>query len=105
MAKGFVQKILQPNDVGDWLNQRSDIFSEFVHIEPLKKFDELAKSFFNVYSLGLNTNRDAWIYNFNRNTCKDNISRMINVYNLQVDLVNEGSKLEKILCLFRGVVA
>lgn len=95
MAKGFVQKILQPNDVGDWLNQRSDIFSEFVHIEPLKKFDELAKSFFNVYSLGLNTNRDAWIYNFNRNTCKDNISRMINVYNLQVDLVNEGSKLEK----------
>jgi len=94
-AKGFVQKVLQPNDVGDWLNQRSDIFSGFTHIEPLKKFDELAKSFFNVHSLGLNTNRDAWIYNFNRNTCKNNISRMIKVYNNQVDLANEESKLEK----------
>ena len=93
--KNFVQKILQPNDVGDWLNQRSDIFSGFAHIEPLKKFDELAKSFFNVHSLGLNTNRDAWIYNFNRNTCKNNISRMIKVYNNQVDLANEESKLEK----------
>ena len=94
-AKGFVQKVLQPNDVGDWLNQRSDIFSGFTHIEPLKKFDELAKSFFNVHSLGLNTNRDAWIYNFNRNTCKNNLSRMIKVYNNQVDLANEESKLEK----------
>ena len=94
-AKGFVQKVLQPNDVGDWLNQRSDIFSGFTHIEPLKKFDELAKSFFNVHSLGLNTNRDSWIYNFNRNTCKNNISRMIKVYNNQVDLANEESKLEK----------
>ena len=26
MAKGFVQKILKPNDVGDWLNQRSALF-------------------------------------------------------------------------------
>lgn len=45
MAKGFVQKILQPNDVGDWLNQRSDIFSEFVHIEPLKKLMNWQKVF------------------------------------------------------------
>ena len=95
MDKKFVQKILQPNDVGDWLNQRSDVFSSFIHVEPLKKFDELAKSFFNVYSLGLNTNRDAWVYNFNRNTCIDNTSRMINVYNHQVDLVNVENKLEK----------
>ena len=29
---------------------------------------------FKTYSLGVSTNRDAWAYNFNRNTLAENIS-------------------------------
>ena len=39
---------------------------------------------FKVYSSGLQTARDAWAYNFNRNALTENIERMINFYNEQV---------------------
>ena len=38
-----------------------------------------------VYSLGINTARDAWVYNFNRNTVAENMRRMIKNYNAEVD--------------------
>ena len=39
---------------------------------------------FKTYSLGVGTNRDAWVYNFNRNALTENMSRMIETYNEQV---------------------
>ena len=39
---------------------------------------------FTTYSNGVKTNRDAWVYNFNRNTLAGNMSRMIDTYNEQV---------------------
>ena len=39
---------------------------------------------FKTYGLGVNTNRDAWAYNYNRNTLVDNMSRMIDTYNEEV---------------------
>ncbi len=40
---------------------------------------------FKTYSLGINTARDAWAYNFNRNALAENISGMIDTYNAEVD--------------------
>ena len=39
---------------------------------------------FKTYSIGINTSRDAWVYNFNRSTLTENISRMIQTYNAEV---------------------
>ena len=39
---------------------------------------------FKIYSNGVKTNRDAWAYNFNRNTLAENMSGMIDTYNEQV---------------------
>ena len=39
---------------------------------------------FTTYSNGVKTNRDAWVYNFNRNTLAENMSGMIDIYNEQV---------------------
>ena len=39
---------------------------------------------FKTYSNGVKTNRDAWDYNFNRNTLTENIQRMMGFYNAQV---------------------
>ncbi len=39
---------------------------------------------FKTYSLGVSTNRDAWVYNFNRNVLTENISGMIQTYNAEV---------------------
>ncbi|MDE0314312.1 MAG: N-6 DNA methylase [Candidatus Poribacteria bacterium] len=39
---------------------------------------------FKTYSRGINTSRDAWVYNFNRNTLTENVTRMIETYNTEV---------------------
>ena len=38
-------QILSPNEHGDWLNQRNDLFSSFIPLEPEKKFDAKANTF------------------------------------------------------------
>ena len=38
---------------------------------------------FKTYSLGVSTNRDAWVYNFNRAALTENVQRMIERYNAQ----------------------
>ena len=40
---------------------------------------------FKTYSLGVSTNRDAWVYNFNRNILAENMNRLIGTYNAEVD--------------------
>ena len=39
---------------------------------------------FETYSNGVTTNRDAWVYNFNRNVLTENMSRLIENYNMEV---------------------
>ena len=39
---------------------------------------------FKTYSIGINTSRDAWVYNFNRNVLTENVNRMIGTYNAEV---------------------
>lgn len=78
-------QILRPNEHGDWLNQRDDLFGEFLPIEPDKKFDSSTKSFFTTYAIGVNTGRDLWVYNFSKNEVVKNLSRMIDFYNHQVE--------------------
>ena len=45
---------------------------------------EAVNVIFKSYSLGVSTNRDAWVYNFNRNALAENMSGMIDTYNEQV---------------------
>ena len=40
---------------------------------------------FKTYSAGVKTNRDAWAYNFNREVLTENILRMSDTYNAEVD--------------------
>ena len=77
--------ILQPNEHGDWINHRNEMFKEFVPIEPEKKFDGNSKSFFVTYSLGLATGRDDWAYNSSSEQLKKNCHRMADNYNKEVE--------------------
>ena len=74
-------KIITPNERFDWINQRGNDFETFRALSPDKKFDGATKSFFVTYSLGLNTNRDAWVYNFSRKALESNMQTTIDYYN------------------------
>ena len=46
---------------------------------------EAVEVIFQTYSNGVKTNRDAWAYNFNRDTLTDNMSGIIETYNAEAD--------------------
>ena len=52
---------ITPDTHGDWVNQRDDSFGE--HISLGDKKDKSSVTVFENYSLGVATNRDAWVYN------------------------------------------
>lgn len=76
-------RTLHPNEHGDWLNQRNDIFSTFIPIGD--KDDKKNKKTFFVpyYTNGVKTNRDAWVYNLSVSKLEQNCKRTINFFNEQ----------------------
>jgi len=67
------------NDSCDWINQRNIEFDLFVPLgEKLSK-----KTIFYVYSAGILTSRDKWVYNFSRTKLSNNMNKMIDFYNSQ----------------------
>ena len=93
--KGFSdwQKIT-PNTDYDWVGQRSEAFAQFY---PLGSEDARANraddAIFQLYSLGIATNRDAYIYNFSREACTENAERMTQDYLAAVSEITESSEL------------
>lgn len=85
MTKGFVQKVLQPNSAGDWLNQRSEIFGKFTVLGDKDNKYKNDTFFVKYYSNGLKTNRDTWCYNYSSEILKNNIRSSIAYYNDEVD--------------------
>lgn len=77
-------EILTPNNEGDWINQRNTAFDKNIPIIPQNKFDITAHSFFVTYSLGLNSNRDAWAYNSSIPKLAEIMTSTSNFYNEQV---------------------
>jgi predicted helicase len=70
---------LHPNDAGDWINQRDPAFDSFLELG--NKDDPKANTIFSIYSLGVSTNRDAWVYNSSRHAVESNMRAMIDFYN------------------------
>lgn len=74
---------LQPNEHGDWISVRNDSFGSYIALGD--KDDKTNKSTFFVpfYSNGLKTQRDAWCYNSNISSLKNNVQTHIDFYNEQ----------------------
>lgn len=83
---------ITPNEHGDWLNKRSEQFKLYTPLEPEKKFGKGNKSFFEGFSLGLGTNRDAWVYNSSLVELQANITKTIDFYNQQVESYKTAKK-------------
>lgn len=83
---------ITPNELGDWLNKRSEQFKLYTPLEPEKKFGKGNKSFFEGFSLGLGTNRDAWVYNSSLVELQANITKTIDFYNQQVESYKTAKK-------------
>ena len=72
------QKIT-PNDHGDWINQRNADFETWPVIGQ-KRGPKGSGVFFSQFSAGLQTNRDAWVYNYSVEKLKNRIGILIEGY-------------------------
>ncbi|MDE0465965.1 MAG: N-6 DNA methylase [Candidatus Poribacteria bacterium] len=85
---GITWESIQPDARYTWFTKglRSG-FNAFIPMgtkEAKAHKGEAVDVLFKTYSNGVKTNRDAWVYNFNRNTLAENMSRMIGNYNTGV---------------------
>ena len=80
---------IQPDTRYTWLTEGLHTeFETFIPIVTKKaktEKSEAIEAIFHRFSNGVKTNRDAWAYNFNRNTLAENMSRMIEIYNTEID--------------------
>jgi predicted helicase len=75
-------RTLHPNEHGDWINQRSDVFETLIALGD--KVDKKADCFFvPSYSNGVKTQRDAWCYNSSRVALERNVHSLVAFYNEQ----------------------
>jgi len=73
-----------PAPDGDWINQRDETFHTWPTIGS-KKPGPGTKAVFATFSAGLQTNRDAWVYNYSRAELTDNVKKIAANYNQQID--------------------
>lgn len=86
---------ITPNAAGDWIGQRSEIFSTFPPIS--SSSGDRADCTFAVQTLGLGTNRDAWVYNYSRQRLAANVRSTIDFYNSQVEGFTSYCTVQKIV--------
>jgi predicted helicase len=73
---------IAPDTHNDWINQRDTSFDAFIRIGD-KRGKGSARLFCD-FSMGIKTNRDAWVYNFSQESVLNNMEGMISFYNSEV---------------------
>ena len=75
------QKIT-PDDNNDWLNQRDPNYQKYSWIADDKN---ISKGVFLNHALGVETNRDPWVYNFGQSIVERNLRKLIENYNIELN--------------------
>lgn len=79
---------IAPNEHGDWVNQRNDEFTTWPAIGD-KATPAVLRVFAN-HSQGINSGRDAWVYNFSSSAVLENMRKSIDYYNVEVERAVRG---------------
>lgn len=86
-ASGFTQQVVKSNEHYDWLNQRSDIFSNYIQLGDKANKNNIRTFFCEYYGLGIATARDVWCYNSSKTKLIFNMEKTISFYNSQRNLL------------------
>lgn len=82
---GLRTEIAEPNEHGDWIGQRSDLFGTFVPAGAKHGGDFGSTTVFGLYGRGLETGRDSWVYQSSREALERQVQHTIAAYKDQVD--------------------
>ena len=73
-----------PDKNNDWINLKDDKFSKYVELSNI----------FNLSATGVSTNRDSWVINFSKTKLRNNVEKLIQNYNSEVDKVKKDKAYE-----------
>ena len=78
-------QIIKPDRNHDWLNQRDDTFTEYLPMgsRAAKSGKKNKNAIFQMYSLGIATHRDSWMYNSSKKELSKNMKKHIDSCNTQ----------------------
>ena len=82
ITKADKWKEIIPDEFNDWINQRDLNFDNYINLGDKK--DKNAITVFKNYSNGVVSNRDAWVFNYSKNTLKRKCQSMIDFYNSEI---------------------
>lgn len=86
-------KVLLPNIQGDWLFKRSELFDTYIPLGVKEKNQDKQKAFFNpLYSYGIVSSRDVWVWNFCQKVLENNVQTTINFYSEELRRFQEEKK-------------
>ena len=87
---------IQPDEHGDWINQRS---SRFLELRPLAKIlsqpEGRSEPIFSLASGGVKTNRDNFVLSSSSHVLRERMPKMIEFYNRQVNRVVSRKEIER----------
>ena len=86
MRKANLWTKITPDEHGDWLDQRDAGFDTFL---PLGDKDGIGPTLYNIFSLGVVTNRDAWCVNSSPTKLYENVRRMVDTYSSDLGRLND----------------
>ena len=84
-SKKLVWQVIEPNDKGDWINQRDGIFDNLIPIGDKDDKKNKETFFLPIYGRGIGSSRDAWAYNFSVDLVNLNMKKSIAFFNSQCD--------------------
>lgn len=84
---------LQPNEHGDWISIRNEVFSTFIPIGD--KEDSNSIWIKGIYCRGLETARDGWVYQSNKCELLERIRGSIEFFNSESDRFKERNALDR----------
>ena len=99
-------EILAQDRYGDWLDQRNDSFCEFAPMGIENKPGKKPDGIFQIYSSGVQTNRDAWVIGYDSEAVWENSKRMVSNYNDELNRCASGAKPTddpRLICWTRGL--
>ncbi len=85
ISKSAGWSAIKPDENNDWLDQVDRSFDRFMRIGSGERGGSSEDAVFELASLGINSNRDPWVYNSSRQKLLSNMQRMIATYNAEID--------------------
>ncbi|OOV35488.1 hypothetical protein BV53_03755 [Candidatus Synechococcus spongiarum LMB bulk15N] len=88
---------IQPDRHHDWIQHRDSMFESLYPLgsqEAKRESNDPEDTIFKLYSQGLNTSRDKYIYNFSYESCASNAKSMINNYVNALQTINSDSSIK-----------